>query len=70
MRRVSDLTFTVDGTTKFTAKGLSTKSAKNKIMATDAVRGGDAVRVTYHDLGGVLHAASVRVTAKAGAHQP
>ena len=59
-----DMTFKVDGTTKFVAKGLSTKSAKGKIMATDAVSAGDAVRVTYHDMGGTLHAATVRVTAK------
>jgi predicted lipoprotein with Yx(FWY)xxD motif len=63
-----DMTFKIDGTTKFVAKGLSTKSAKGKIMATDAVAPGDLVRVTYHDMsGGVLHAASVRVSAKGGA---
>ena len=32
-------------------------------MATDAVATNDMVRVTYHDMGGgVLHAATVRVT--------
>ena len=57
-----DMTFKIDGTTKFVGKGLSTKSAKGKIMATDAVAANDMVRVTYHDMGGgVLHAASVRV---------
>jgi hypothetical protein len=62
------MTFTIDGTTKFVAKGLSTKSAKGKITATDAVGPGDAVRVTYNDMGGgVLHAATVRVTAKSSA---
>ena len=61
-----DMTFKVDGTTKFVAKGLSTKAAKGKLMATDAVAAGDMVRVTYHDMGGgVMHAASVRVTTKA-----
>jgi hypothetical protein len=59
-----DMTFKVDGTTKFVGKGLSTKSAKGKIMATDAVAEKDRVRVTYHDMGGTLHAASVRVEAK------
>jgi hypothetical protein len=64
----TNMTFTIDGTTKFVAKGLSTKSAKNKIMATDAVAVDDVVRVTYHDLGGgAMHAATVRVTTKAGA---
>jgi hypothetical protein len=60
-----DMTFKIDGTTKFVAKGLSTKSAKGKITATDAVGADDVVRVTYHDMGGTLHAANVRVTAKA-----
>ena len=59
-----DMTFTVDGTTKFIGKGLSTKSAKNKIMATDAVGVDDKVRVTYHENGGMMHAASVRITEK------
>ena len=60
-----DWTFTIDATTKFVGKGLSTKSSKGKIMAPDAVAANDYVRVTYHDMGGgVLHAASVRVTAK------
>ena len=60
-----DLTFTIDGTTRFVAKGVSTKSAKGKIMATDAVAINDQVRVTYHDMGGgAMHAASVRVTEK------
>jgi hypothetical protein len=60
-----DMTFTIDGTTKFVGKGLSTQSAKGKIMATDAVGADDKVRVTYHDMGGgVMHAASVRVTEK------
>jgi predicted ATP-dependent Lon-type protease len=61
-----DMMFKVDSTTKFVAKGLGTKAAKGKIMATDAVAVGDMVRVTYHDLGGgAMHAATVRVTAKA-----
>ena len=60
-----DWTFKIDGTTKFVGKGLSTKSARGKIMAPDAIAANDHVRVTYHDMGGVLHAASVRVTAKA-----
>jgi hypothetical protein len=63
-----DMTFTIDGTTKFVGKGLSTQSAKGKIMATDAVGADDKVRVTYHDMGGgVMHAASVRVTDKRAA---
>jgi hypothetical protein len=67
----ANMTFRIDGTTKFVAKGLSTKSSKNKIMATDAVAASDVVRVTYQDRGGgVLHAATVRVTVKGGAAKP
>jgi hypothetical protein len=63
-----DMTFTIDGTTKFVGKGLSTQSAKGKIMATDVVGADDLVRVTYHDLGGgKMHAASVRITEKRAA---
>jgi len=58
------MTFTIDGTTKFIGKGLSTKSAKNKIMATDVLGADDKVRVTYHETGGIMHAASVRITEK------
>jgi hypothetical protein len=56
-----DLTFKVDGTTKFVGKGLGTKASTGKIMATDAAAVGDHVRVTYHDMGGTMHAATVRV---------
>jgi hypothetical protein len=59
-----DMTFTIDGTTKFIGKGLSTTSARGKIMATDAVGVDDQVRVTYQDMRGTRHAASVRITEK------
>jgi hypothetical protein len=59
-----DMTFTVDSSTKFVGKGLGTKSAKGPITATDAVAANDQVSVTYHDMGGTMHAASVRVMAK------
>ena len=59
-----DMTFTLDSTTKFTGKGLSTKTKAGggTIAATDAVHDGDMVSVSYHDMGGTMHAASVRVT--------
>ena len=59
-----EMTFTLDNTTKFTGKGLSTKTkaAGGTIAATDAVHEGDMVSVSYHDMGGTMHAASVRVT--------
>jgi hypothetical protein len=62
-----EMTFTVDGTTKFVGKGLSTLSRQKggKITATDAVGENDAVSVTYHDMSGTLHAAQVRVNNKA-----
>jgi hypothetical protein len=60
-----DMNFTVDGSTKFVGKGLSTKSAAGKITASDAVSAGDRVTVSYHDMGGTLHAANVRITSKA-----
>jgi hypothetical protein len=60
-----DMTFTVDGTTKFVGKGLGTKARTGKLTAPDAVGAEDAVSVTYHDMGGTLHAASVRITNKA-----
>jgi len=60
-----DMTFSIDNTTKFTGKGLSTKTKAaggGTIAATDAVHDGDMVSVSYHDMGGTMHAASVRVT--------
>jgi hypothetical protein len=62
-----EMTFTVDGTTKFVGKGLSTKSREKggKITAVDATGEGDAVSVTYHDMGGTMHAAQVRINNKA-----
>lgn len=58
-----DLSFVLDSTTKFTGKGLSTKSKGQPMAATDAVHQNDTVKVTYHDMGGTLHAASVNITA-------
>ena len=60
-----DMTFSVDGSTKFVGKGLGTKAKAGPITATDAVHEGDHVSVSYHDMGGTMHAANVRVTAGA-----
>ena len=57
-----DMTFTMDSSTKFTGKGLSTKSKGAPMSATDAVHEGDRVTVSYHDMNGAMHAASVRIT--------
>ncbi len=58
-----DWTFMLDTATKFTGKGLTTKSGGKPISATDAVHEGDKVTVSYHDMNGSMHAASVRITA-------
>ena len=58
-----DWTFMLDSSTKFTGKGLSTKSGGKPIVATEAVHEGDKVTVSYHDMNGSMHAASVRITA-------
>ena len=60
-----DMTFMLDGTTKFVGKGLSTKSKGAPMSATEAVAANDRVSVTYHDMGGKMHAANVRITNKA-----
>jgi hypothetical protein len=61
-----DMTFTIDSSTKFVGKGLGTKSAAKggKMTASDAVAANDTVSVSYHDMGGTMHAASVTVKAK------
>jgi hypothetical protein len=60
-----DMTFTIDKETRFVGKGLGTKAKAGPVTVTDAVGAGDKVRVTYHDMGATLHAASVSITAKA-----
>jgi hypothetical protein len=60
--RGKDETFTVDSSTRFTGKGLSTKSRAGAITPTDAVHEGDMVSVSYRDMNGTMHAASVRIT--------
>jgi hypothetical protein len=62
-----DMTFAVDAKTQAVGKGMSTatKSTGGKAPLADLIKSGDEVSVTYHDMGGSLHAASVRVvTAK------
>jgi hypothetical protein len=62
-----EMTFTVDSSTKFVGKGLGTKSKEGNATPTDAVAMGDKVSVTYHDMGGTMHAANVRVMSKGAA---
>ena len=62
-----DMTFTVDQATNVVATGAGSKAATagGKVAITSVVATGNQVRVTYHDMGGSMHAQSVRVTAKA-----
>jgi Domain of unknown function (DUF5666) len=64
-----DQTFTIDAKTKVVGKGAGTAAAAKggKIAITDLVATGDKVTVRFHDMGGTLHAAEVRVTTKAAA---
>ena len=61
-------TFTIDKETSVTAKGATHKTLELKAEGkgtklTDFVKVGDQVTVSYHDMGGMKHAAVVRVTA-------
>jgi len=60
-----EMVFTIDSSTKFVGKGLTTKSKGAPMAATDAVHEGDKVTVSYHDMGGTMHAANVRITSAA-----
>ena len=68
-----DMTFAVDSKTSVTAAGAGTKDrAAQKAGAggpklSEVVKVGQAVSVSYHDVGGTLHAASIRAVASAGA---
>jgi hypothetical protein len=57
-----DWNFTMDSTTKFVGKGLTTKSKGAPMAATEAVHEGDKVTVSYHDMAGTMHASNVRIT--------
>ena len=59
-------TFAVDSSTIIVAKGASHMTAEKKaegkpVTLTDAVKEGEKVSVKYHEMGGKMHAASVRV---------
>src|SRR5262245_58820027 len=62
-----DMTFTVDAKTNVVGKGVGTKSREKGGKATiaDLLGTGDRVTVTYHDMGGTLHASKVELTAAA-----
>ena len=61
-------TFVIDKETSVTAKGATTKTLELRregkgTKLTDFVKAGDAVTVSYHEVGPAKHAANVRVTA-------
>jgi hypothetical protein len=61
-------TFTIDKTTTVNAKGATHKSLElqkegKSQKLTEFVKVGDAVTVSYHDMGATKHAAAIRVTA-------
>lgn len=57
-------TFAIDGDTKVVGKGAGTATKGGKVIITDLVANGDRVSVSFHDMGGTLHASAVRVTMK------
>jgi hypothetical protein len=59
-------TFVIDKNTSVTAKGATHKTLaltveNKKTTLPDFVKAGDPVTVSYHDMGGTKHAASIRV---------
>ena len=62
-----DMTFVVDAKTHAVGKGLgtATQATGGKAPISDLIKAGDEVSVTYHDMSGTLHAASVHVVAAA-----
>lgn len=68
-----EMKFTIDGKTTVIASGGSTATRKAEAAGTagpklsDLVKVGDAVEVSYHEMGAMLHAASVRKVSSPGA---
>ena len=61
-----DSTFAIEASTRVVGRGAGTKSAAagGKTSVTELVSTGDRVSVSYHDMGGTMHAMTVRVTTK------
>src|SRR5947207_9135632 len=68
----TDMKFAVDGKTTVEARGAGTASKKDAasgkagISITDTIQVGQAVEVSYSDMGGTLHASKVRRVASPG----
>jgi hypothetical protein len=56
-----DWTFIIGRSTKFSGKGVTKRAP---VLATDVLREGDQVVVSYHDVGRTPNAESVRITGK------
>jgi hypothetical protein len=67
-----EMKFTIDAKTTVTAEGAGTaareaeKAGKGGVKLGDVVKVGDAVEVSYHEMGSTLHAARVRRVASPG----
>src|SRR5262249_21397406 len=60
-----EMTFNVDTNTRIVGKGLSTKSKQQgNLTVPEAVGANDRVSVSYLDMNGTMHAATVTITAK------
>ncbi len=58
--------FTIDSETKVVGRGVGTaaEAKGGKASATDLIKVGDRVTVSYHKMGTMLHAAEIRVTGR------
>ena len=67
------MTFSVDGKTTVQAYGAGTKNRAAQVAGqpgpklADVIKAGQAVEVTYHDMGGTMHASMIRAVSSAGA---
>lgn len=59
-----EMTFAIDASTSVVGQGAGTKTAEagGRTAITDLVKAGNSVSVSYQEMGGTLHAATVRVT--------
>jgi hypothetical protein len=74
--RDQDMKFSVDAKTNVEAVGAGTKArqaeaaGKAGAKLSDVIKVGQAVQVSYHDMGGTLHASRIRAISAAAANAP
>ncbi|MBI3490980.1 MAG: hypothetical protein HY047_04195 [Acidobacteria bacterium] len=67
-----DMTFSVDAKTQVVAVGAGTRAGraaaagKSGPMLNEVIKVGQAVEVSYHDMGGAMHASRIRAVSSAG----